>query len=102
VVLSSAPGVRSAIRVGVVGANPTRGWGTTAHLPALRALEEFEVTAVATTRLDTATATADIFAVSLAFADAYELVAHPEVDLVAITVKAPDHDRLIRAALAAR
>ena len=49
---------RRPIRVGVVGANPTRGWGTTAHLPALQALDEYEVVAVATTRLDTAKATA--------------------------------------------
>jgi len=49
---------RPPIRVGVIGATPARGWGTAAHLPALKALEEFEVTAVATTRLATARATA--------------------------------------------
>jgi predicted dehydrogenase len=85
----------------VVGASPTRGWGTAAHLPALRALEEFEITAVATTRLDTAKATAEAFGVPLAFADAAELVSRPEVDVVSITVKVPEHDPLIRAALAA-
>ncbi len=92
---------RRPIRVGVVGANPTRGWGTTAHLPALQALDEYEVVAVATRRLDTAKATADAFGVPLAFADAAELIAHPEVDVVAIAVKVPEHDGLIRAALAA-
>jgi peptide deformylase len=89
------------IRIGVIGATPTRGWGTAAHLPALKALEEFEVTAVGTTRLDTARATAQAFGVPLAFADDAELVSSPEVDAVAITVKVPEHDRLIRAALAA-
>jgi predicted dehydrogenase len=63
--------------------------------------QEFEVTAVSTTRLATARATAEAFGVPLAFADDSELVAHPEVDAVAITVKVPEHDRLIRAALAA-
>ncbi len=38
---------RPLIRIGIIGATPARGWGTAAHLPALRALEEFEVTAVA-------------------------------------------------------
>ena len=90
------------IRIGVIGATPARGWGTAAHLPALRALEEFEVTAVSTTRLATARATAEAFGVPLAFADDAELVSRPEVDAVAITVKVPEHDRLIRAALAAR
>jgi predicted dehydrogenase len=89
------------IRVGIVGASPARGWGTIAHLPALRALDEFQVVAVATTRHDTARATAEAYGVPHAFADAAELLAHPEVDVVAITVKVTEHDRLIRAALEA-
>jgi predicted dehydrogenase len=92
---------RPPIRIGVIGATPSRGWDTAAHLPALKALEEFEVAAVATTQLATARATAEVFGVSLAFADDFELVSRPEVDAVAITVKVPDHDKLIRAALAA-
>jgi predicted dehydrogenase len=56
---------------------------------------------VATTRLTTARATAEAFGVPLAFADDAELVSSPEVDAVAITVKVPEHDRLIRLALAA-
>jgi predicted dehydrogenase len=92
---------RPPIRIGVIGATPARGWGTAAHLPALEALEEFEVTAVSTTRLSTARATAEVFGVPLAFADDDELVSCPQVDAVAITVKVPEHDRLIRAALAA-
>ena len=90
------------IRVGVVGANPSRGWGTAAHLPALRALDEFQITAVATTRAETARTTAEAFGAPLAFSDAADLVSHPDVDVVAITVKVPEHDKLIRAALASR
>ena len=89
------------IRLGIIGATPSRGWGTTAHLPALQALDEFEVTAVATTRLETARSTAEAFGVPLAFDDDFELVSRPEVDAVAVTVKVPEHDRLVRAALAA-
>jgi predicted dehydrogenase len=92
---------RPPIRIGVIGATPARGWGTAAHLPALAALEDFEVTAVSTTRLTTARATAEVFGIPLAFADDDELVTHPDVDAVAITVKVPEHDRLVRAALAA-
>jgi predicted dehydrogenase len=95
------PQSQSPIRIGVIGATPSRGWGTAAHLPALQALEEFEVTAVSTTKLSTARATAEVFGVPHAFADDDELVSCPEVDAVAITVKVPEHDRLIRAALAA-
>src|ERR1700728_4225933 len=95
-----AAGGGARLRVGVVGANPSRGWGTVAHLPALRALDEFEIVAVATTRAETARASAEAFGARLAFSDAAELVAHPDVDVVTIAVKVPDHDKLIRAALA--
>ncbi|WP_436763815.1 Gfo/Idh/MocA family oxidoreductase [Streptosporangium sp. V21-05] len=87
------------IRVGVVGASPDRGWGTAAHLPALLNLEEYAVTAVATTRQDSARRAAAAFGVPHAFADAAELAAHPDVDVVAVVVKAPDHATVIRAAL---
>jgi predicted dehydrogenase len=97
--LSNPEGRKPRIRVGVVGANPTRGWGTAAHLPALQALDDYEITAVATTRRETARATAERFGVPLAFSDAGELVAHPDIDVVAIAVKVPEHAALVRAAL---
>ena len=34
------------IRVGIVGANPSRGFASSAHIPALKALPDFEITAV--------------------------------------------------------
>ncbi|MXW24346.1 MAG: gfo/Idh/MocA family oxidoreductase, partial [Chloroflexi bacterium] len=47
------------IGVGIIGANVRYGWGTRAHLPALAALPEFGVVAVATTRMETARETAE-------------------------------------------
>ena len=89
------------IRVGVVGASPSRGWATTAHLPALTQLSEFEIVAVSTTRMESARAAAEIYGARHAFDNAEELVAHPDVDLVVVTVKVPSHDTIIRAALEA-
>ncbi|MEU4537708.1 Gfo/Idh/MocA family oxidoreductase [Streptosporangium sp. NPDC023825] len=86
------------IRVGVVGAS---GWADGSHLPALAALEEFEVTAVATTNQASADRAAAAHGVRHAFADAGELAAHPEVDLVVVSVKASGHAAVIRAALKA-
>jgi len=40
------------IGVGIVGANPERGWAARGHLPALRALPGYRLAAVATTRPD--------------------------------------------------
>ncbi|MEV4254839.1 Gfo/Idh/MocA family oxidoreductase [Spirillospora sp. NPDC049652] len=88
----------SAIRVGIIGANPDQGWASRAHIPALRALPGFEITAVGTRREESAREAARRFDVPHAFTDPRELAAHPDVDLVAITVKVPAHDELIRAA----
>ncbi|MGO4614153.1 Gfo/Idh/MocA family protein [Nocardia sp. 2YAB30] len=84
------------IRVGVVGAS---GWADSSHLPALAALEEFDVTAVATTNQASADRAAAAHGARHAFADAGELTAHPEVDLVVVSVKASGHAAVIRAAL---
>jgi predicted dehydrogenase len=89
------------IRVGIVGANPTRGWALNTHLPALSALPNFEVVAVATTRRESAEETARNWNVARAYGDSSELFADPDVDVVAVTVKVPHHFELVRAALEA-
>jgi len=39
------------IRVGIIGANPDRGWAAQAHIPALKSLpDDFEITALSTSR----------------------------------------------------
>ncbi|MFG3014093.1 Gfo/Idh/MocA family protein [Streptomyces cinerochromogenes] len=86
------------IRAGIVGAG---GWAGVSHLPALAGLAGFEVTAVATTRQATADEAAAAHGVPLAFADAGTLAAHPDVDLVVVSVKAAGHAKVIRAALEA-
>ena len=92
------------IRVGIVGATVTpggSGWGANAHLPALRALPDFEVTAVCTAHEETARASAAAFGVALAFHDINEMAAHPEVDLVVVVVRVPLHRELVMAGLRA-
>jgi predicted dehydrogenase len=42
------------IRVGIIAASMRDGWGRDAHIPSLRALPEFEITAVCTSRRETA------------------------------------------------
>jgi predicted dehydrogenase len=45
------------IRVGIIGANPDRGWAAQAHIPALTSLSaDFEVTALPTSRRESAAA----------------------------------------------
>ncbi|MEW9552158.1 Gfo/Idh/MocA family protein [Nonomuraea sp. NPDC050783] len=86
------------IGVGVIGAS---GWAAGSHLPALAGLPEYRIAAVATTRRESAEHVAARFGAPAAFADAAELIGHPGVDLVVVSVRAPLHAELIRAALAA-
>ncbi|MFE6796336.1 Gfo/Idh/MocA family protein [Paenibacillus chitinolyticus] len=84
------------IGVGIIGAS---GWGKTAHIPALQALSEFEIIAVCTTRQKSAEEIAQSFGINHFYTNPYDLVANPDVDLVVITVKVPDHNELVRATL---
>jgi predicted dehydrogenase len=90
------------IRVGIIGANPDRGWAAQAHIPALKSLSaDFEITALSTTRRESAAAASELFGVPLAFDNHQELVNSSAVDVVAVTVKVPHHLELVTAALSA-
>jgi predicted dehydrogenase len=90
---------REKIRVGIIRANVRYGWGSSAHLPALKALPEFEITAVCTSRQETADETAKHFGIPLAFDDPTKMVNHSDVDLVSICLRVPFHYQMGMAAL---
>ena len=87
------------IGVGIIGAGPARGWAMDAHIPALRSLPDFEFVALSTSRRESAEAASKLFKVPLAYDNAAALVARPEVDVVAITVKVPFHFELATMAI---
>lgn len=89
------------IRVGLIGARADRGWAGVAHVPAIRAVSDLELAALATTNDSTAAAAATAFGVPLAFGDPFELIRHPDVDMVSVVVKAPEHRALVLAAIEA-
>ncbi len=92
------------IRVGIVGATVTQGgsgWGANAHVPALKALPDYELKAVCTAHEDTARASAAAFGAELAFHDIDAMAAHPDIDLIVVCVRAPIHYQLVMAALRA-
>lgn len=89
-------------KVGIVGLQPGRSWAARAHVPALRALSEtFEIVGVANTSLASAEKAAAATGLPRAFADAAELIAAPEVDIVTVTVKVPLHLEIVKAAIKA-
>jgi predicted dehydrogenase len=91
----------SKLGVGIIGVNPAWGWAATAHIPALRALPSYEVRALCATSPEAARAAGETFGVAAVFSHHEELVAQPDVDVVAVTVKVPHHRELVSAALTA-
>src|SRR5437773_7500768 len=92
------------IRVGIVGATVTQGgsgWGANTHVPALKALPNYELNAVCTSHEDTAKASAAAFGAERAFHRFSDMAAHPEVDLIVVCVRVPGHRDLVMAGLQA-
>ncbi|MBI2867873.1 MAG: Gfo/Idh/MocA family oxidoreductase [Chloroflexi bacterium] len=89
------------VRVGIIGASPTYGWGKRAHLPAILALPDLKLAAVCTSTPETARASADAYGALLAFHDYREMVRCPEVDLVIVCVKMNKHHPMVMSALEA-
>src|SRR3989440_8212029 len=102
-VLTSEPDMRESttLGVGIIGVSAQRGWAATAHIPALRALPNYEVRALSAHSAESARAAGEVFGVSAVFSDHEQMVTQPNIDLVAVTVKVPHHRRLVCAALAA-
>lgn len=89
------------LRVGVIGANVDAGWSPRAHLPAINALPDLELTAVCTAHEETARASAEKFGARLAFHDYEEMLRHPDIDAVSVVTRVPKHFEMTKAALEA-
>src|SRR5215211_7697365 len=91
----------SKLGVGIVGVSPVRGWAAIAHIPALRALPNYQIRALSAHNTESARAAGEVFGVGVVFSDHQQLVTQPDIDIVAITAKVPHHRQLVSAALAA-
>ena len=91
--------VTAKIRLGVIGANAKKGWAPRSHLPAILSSEGFELTAVCTTRWESAEESARQYGARLAFHSHQEMLASSEIDAVAVVVRVPYHYQLTRDSL---
>ena len=89
------------IRLGFVGANVHANWASQSHFPALLASPDVELTAVCTTRPESAEEAREAFGAKLAFHDFRAMVASPEIDAVAVVVRVPSHYEPTKAAIEA-
>jgi predicted dehydrogenase len=90
------------VRVGIIGLGAREDfWACLAHLPALRAVPGFEVTALSTSSPESAARSGEIHGVARTFGNGTDLAACDEVDLVVVSVRVPKHRELVSAALQA-
>ncbi|MFO1188382.1 MAG: Gfo/Idh/MocA family oxidoreductase [Alphaproteobacteria bacterium] len=89
------------IRLGLVGASVESAWSARAHFPALACSPDFELTAVCTTKPESAEAMRQRYGARLAFHDFRAMAASPEIDAVAVVVRVPSHFEPTKAALEA-
>ncbi len=86
------------IRVGVIGLGH---WSEYGHLPSLKLLPEYELTAVYSRSPEKAASLVARHGFRYAVSSLHELVSHPEVDLVLVLTPAFQHEEGIRAAIGA-
>jgi predicted dehydrogenase len=87
------------IRLGLIGASVKGTWSARSHLPAVQASSDVALTAVCTTRADSAEAARRAYGARLAFDDYRAMIASPEIDAVAVVVRVPSHYAPTKAAL---
>ena len=79
------------IRLGFVGANVNSTWSSQSHYPALLASPDVDLTAVCTSRPESAEEARQAFGAKLAFHDFRDMVVSSEIDAVAVVVRVPLH-----------
>jgi predicted dehydrogenase len=89
------------IRLGLIGAGVKGTWSSRSHLPAAQASADVELTAVCTTKADSAEAARQAYGARFAFDDYRKMIASPEIDAVAVVVRVPAHYAPAKAALEA-
>ncbi len=85
------------IRTGIIGGSVNNGWASGTHIPAIEHLNEFELTAVGTSNLDSAKKSAEAFRAEHGFDNIKELAEHPDVDMVVVSINVKEHYNAVKA-----
>ena len=89
------------LKLAIAGANAERGWARDTHIPALQSLPGIALHAVSARNQEIADEAARIFGAARAYGDTQAMLRDPDVDIVAVTVKVPEHRAIVLAALVA-
>lgn len=88
------------IRVGIIGAsaNPF-AWASTAHVPALQALPDYDLVAVASRNQANADAAAALHGIPHAHGDYREMIERADLDMVIVSTSSAHHHPIVMAAI---
>lgn len=89
------------IRVGIIGGSVNNGWANSTHIPAVQHLEEYELTAVATSNKESAAKSAEAFKATHGFDQIEELAQHPDVDMVVVSINVKEHYHAVKTVIPA-
>ncbi len=89
------------LQVGIIGASAKAGWARESHVPAVQKLAGLNLGAVVVRKQDEADAAARAFGAHVGYADPQQLFDDPDIDIVTVAVKVPDHHDLVLGALRA-
>lgn len=84
------------VRVGVIGGSIHNGWAKHTHIPVIQQLPAYELSAVSTSRLDSAKKSATEFMARHAFDNAKEMASHSEVDMVVVSINVKEHYNVVK------
>jgi predicted dehydrogenase len=87
-------------KVGIIGVGVERGWANLAHVPVLKTLTRYDLTALSNRKKENAALLKATIGASHVYESAEELVQSPAVDLVVVSVRVPLHYDLIKKAIA--
>ncbi|WP_226002174.1 Gfo/Idh/MocA family protein [Paenibacillus sp. BJ-4] len=85
------------LRTGIIGGSINNGWARGTHIPAIEHLNEFELTAVGTSNMDSAKKSAEAFHANHGFDNMEDLAQHPDVDMVVVSINVKDHYNAVKA-----
>lgn len=89
------------VRLGIVGLGARAGWAMDAHIPAIRAIPELTIQALAASTDESARLAGETYGVPHVFSRAEDLAKCQDVDLVVVTVRVDRHEPAVAAAIAA-
>jgi predicted dehydrogenase len=89
------------IRTGIIGGSLNNQWASKTHIPALQQSVKHQITAIATSRMESALESSAAVGAPFSYTSHQDLSDCPEVDMVIVSIKVPFHYEVVKAALAA-